>query len=94
MKSKEAQKGEESKKTVLITNLAFRVTDDILRDYCTKAFGTVGKLTLVKDDHGRSKGFAFVLFENEEAVEKAYKLSQFDLCGRVAYIKRSQREFT
>ena len=48
--------------TVFIKNLSYRVTDEDLREHCEQAFGEVKKLTLVKDDKGKSKGLAFVEF--------------------------------
>ena len=47
--------------TVFIKNLSYKVTDEDLREQC-EAYGEVKKLTLVKDEKGRSKGLAFVEF--------------------------------
>ncbi len=59
---------------LFVGGLPFATTDDELREIFA-AHGTVASATVVKDrDSGRSKGFGFVEFENDEegkAAEKA-----------------------
>ncbi|HLA49427.1 MAG TPA: RNA-binding protein [Candidatus Saccharimonadales bacterium] len=59
---------------VFVGGLPFTTTDDELKELFA-AHGTVASATVVKDrDSGRSKGFGFVEFENDEegkAAEKA-----------------------
>jgi RNA recognition motif-containing protein len=68
---------------VFVGGLPFSTTDDELNDLFAQ-HGTVASATVVKDrDTGRSKGFGFVEFENDEegkAAEKA--LNGSDLGGR------------
>jgi len=68
---------------LFVGGLPFATTDDELRDVFA-AHGTVASATVVKDrDTGRSKGFGFVEFENDDegkAAEKA--LNGSDLGGR------------
>ena len=59
---------------VFVGGLPFTTTDDELKELFA-AHGAVASATVVKDrDSGRSKGFGFVEFENDEegkAAEKA-----------------------
>jgi cold-inducible RNA-binding protein len=68
---------------VFVGGLPFSTTDDELRDLFA-AHGAVASATVVKDrDTGRSKGFGFVEFENDDegkAAEQA--LNGSDLGGR------------
>lgn len=51
---------------LFVGGLPFATTDDELRD-AFAAHGTVASATVVKDrDTGRSKGFGFVEFENDD----------------------------
>jgi RNA recognition motif-containing protein len=68
---------------VFVGGLPFATTDDELRELFA-AHGAVASATVVKDrDTGRSKGFGFVEFENDDegkAAEQA--LNGSDLGGR------------
>jgi cold-inducible RNA-binding protein len=68
---------------VFVGGLPFSTTDDELNQLFA-AHGTVASATVVKDrDTGRSKGFGFVEFENDDegaAAEKA--LNGSELGGR------------
>ena len=68
---------------LFVGGLPFSTTDEELND-AFAAHGTVASAVVVKDrDSGRSKGFGFVEFENDEegkAAEKA--LNGTDLGGR------------
>ena len=68
---------------LFVGGLPFSTTDDELQQLFA-AYGTVASAVVVKDrDTGRSKGFGFVEFENDEegkAAEKA--LNGSDLGGR------------
>lgn len=68
---------------LFVGGLPFATTEDELRDTFA-AHGTVASAVVVKDrDTGRSKGFGFVEFENDDegkAAEKA--LNGADLGGR------------
>lgn len=59
------------KKKLFVGNLSWKVTEDVLRPLF-EAYGTVVSVKVVLDrDTGRSKGFAFVEMETEEAAEQA-----------------------
>ena len=47
----------------MVTNLSYSVGDTALKAFLEKAYGAVSSVNLVTDDKGRSKGFAFVQFE-------------------------------
>lgn len=68
---------------LFVGGLPYATTDDELREVFA-AHGTVASATVVKDrETGRSKGFGFVEFENDDegkAAEKA--LNGADLGGR------------
>lgn len=68
---------------LFVGGLPFATTDDDLADLFS-AHGTVATATVIKDrDTGRSKGFGFVEFENDDegkAAEKA--LNGSDVGGR------------
>ena len=77
--------------SVHVNNLSFKVTDEELRGFCEERFGQVKMVHLVKDEHARSKGFAFVEFVEEDGMNKAVREKEIDLHGRIAIIKRSTR---
>lgn len=68
---------------LFVGGLPFATTDDEMKELFS-AHGTVASATVVRDrDSGRSKGFGFVEFENDEegkAAEKA--LNGSDVGGR------------
>jgi cold-inducible RNA-binding protein len=68
---------------LFVGGLPFSLTDEELNEAFAK-HGTVASAVIIKDrDTGRSKGFGFVEFENDEegkAAEKA--LNNSDLGGR------------
>ena len=81
---------------LFIGNLSWGATDDMLRD----AFGAYGELEdvfIMKDRAtGRSKGFAFVTFANEEDAHKAIEaLNGSEIDGReiVVDVAKPKREF-
>ncbi len=59
---------------VYVGNLSYATTEDELRTLFAQA-GTVKSVALIKDrDTGRSKGFAFVEFENQVEAQKAISM--------------------
>jgi cold-inducible RNA-binding protein len=79
---------------LFVGGLPFSMTDDELND-AFAAHGKVASAVIIKDrDSGRSKGFGFVEFENEEegkAAEKA--LNNTELGGRTITVNQArQRE--
>lgn len=76
---------------VFVGGLPFTTTDEELKELFA-AHGTVASATVVKDrDSGRSKGFGFVEFENDEegkAAEKA--LNGSDVGGRAISVAEAR----
>lgn len=76
---------------VFVGGLPFSTTDDELRD-AFAAHGAVASAVVVRDrETGRSKGFGFVEFENDEegkAAEKA--LNGSDLGGRAISVAEAR----
>ncbi len=68
---------------LFVGGLPFATTDEELRD-AFAAHGTVASATVVRDrESGRSKGFGFVEFENEEEGKAAQAaMNGADLGGR------------
>ena len=46
------------------------------------------------DERGRSKGYAFVEFQDKAATQKALDAREFKLEGRLALIRQSNRQIT
>jgi cold-inducible RNA-binding protein len=76
---------------LFVGGLPFATTDDELNQMFA-AHGTVASATVVRDrDSGRSKGFGFVEYENDEegkAAEKA--LNGSDLGGRTISVAEAR----
>jgi len=67
---------------VFVGGLAATVTSESLKNYLTQ-FGPVMDATVMFDrETGRSKGFAFATFANEESVEQAMIASGSELEGK------------
>lgn len=76
---------------LFVGGLPFATTDDELQELFA-THGTVASATVIKDrDTGRSKGFGFVEFENDDegkAAEKA--LNGADLGGRSITVNQAR----
>ena len=72
-----------AQQNLFIGSLAYATTDDSLRA-CFEQVGPVASARVITDrDSGRSKGFGFVEFENEDDNQKAIdQLDGKDLEGR------------
>jgi cold-inducible RNA-binding protein len=70
-------------KKLFVGSLAWETTEDELRDLFAQ-FGEVEEAIIITDrDSGRSKGFGFVTFVNDEDADKAIEaLNGSDLKGR------------
>jgi RNA recognition motif-containing protein len=78
-------------KKLHIGNLAYTVSDDILKDTFSQ-FGNVQSATVVKDKiSGRSKGFGFVEMSTDaEASEAMDKLNKSQFEGRTMFVSESR----
>jgi RNA recognition motif-containing protein len=70
-------------KKLFVGGLSFNTTEEGLRE-AFAAFGTVVEAKVITDrDSGRSRGFGFVSFENDEDAERALeKMNGTELDGR------------
>jgi len=59
-------------KTLFIARLAFAVDEAILRREF-EIFGPIKNLRIVRDESGKSRGYAFIEFEREKDLKAAYK---------------------
>ncbi len=65
-----------------VGNLAYNISDDQLRDLFSK-FGTPDSARAITDrDSGRSKGFGFVEFSDDEQAKRALSLNGTEFAGR------------
>jgi len=77
---------------VHVSNLSYKIaSEEELRAIFEERFGEVKKAHLVKDESGRSKGFGFVEFIEEVAMERAVKEKEVQLKDRLAIVKKSTR---
>lgn len=91
-----------SKQNLFVSSLAYSTTEDSLRDF----FAAIGEISSVKiiADHesGRSKGFGFVEFVNDDDNQKAIdQLNGKELDGRTISVnlarpreERPRRDFS
>lgn len=77
---------------VFVGNLAYSLTNEELSAFFSQ-FGEVLSARIIKDrETGRSRGFAFVEFNSEEAVEAALKATDQELSGRNLNIRRAEEK--
>jgi RNA recognition motif-containing protein len=78
---------------IYVGNLSFSTEEADLE----KLFGGYGQLielNLIKDNAGRSKGFAFITFENQKSAQDALQADNTELNGRqirVSIAKETKR---
>jgi len=71
-----------SQKKIYVGNLSYNITQDDLSDFFSK-FGDITETKLISDfETGRSKGFAFIEFETQEAAQNALEANGAELSGR------------
>ncbi len=82
-------------KSIYVANLAFRTTEQSIRDLF-KPFGRVQHVTLMTDRAtGRSRGFAFVeMADDEEAAHAIAELNGCTLDGRVLKVNQARTRAT
>ena len=75
---------------IYVGNLNYRVRENDLRSVMER-FGTVDSVKVVKDrDTGRSKGFAFVEMQDDDAAKSAIEeLNEKDFEGRKMVVKEA-----
>ena len=70
-------------KKLFVGNMSWSVSDDQLRELFSK-YGEIEEAIIIMDrDSGRSKGFGFVTFVNDEDADKAVaELNEYEWEGR------------
>jgi polyadenylate-binding protein 2 len=58
-----------------------------------QACGTVNRVTILTDKFGQPKGFAYVEFLEQEAVQEALNLNESELHGRQIKVQKYLAEF-
>lgn len=78
-------------KKLHIGNLAYSVTDDMLKNVFEK-IGTVDSVSVVRDKiSGRSKGFGFVEMSSDNSANDAIeKLNKQEFEGRMMFVSESR----
>ena len=79
----------------MVKSLSYKASDRDIEEFFG-SYGKVLRVNLLKSDDGRSKGIAFVKFEDEDAVEAAIKDTGVNFMDRTINIEktkpRSERE--
>lgn len=77
---------------VYIKNLSEEVSDDQLR-VMFEEYGKIVSAKVMSDEEGKSKGFAFVSFEDHECAQRACEeLNSKDINGKPIYVGRAQKK--
>lgn len=75
-----------------VGNLSWTATDEDIKNAFSK-YGNLVEASVVRDRFsGRSKGFAFVRFENSESAEKALELNGQDFMGRKLMVSEAREQ--
>lgn len=78
-------------KKLYVGNLDYSVTQDDLRKHFSEAGEVVDAVVITHRDTGRSKGFGFVEFANEEDAQKAIELfNNKDFNGRTIVVNEAR----
>jgi len=91
---RELEDGSSEKKytNIFVKNLDEAVTDAQLQDLFSK-FGEITSLALMKDEQGKSKGFAFINYGDMDAAAKAVEAKNAEeLNGKPMYVGRAQKK--
>jgi len=74
---------------IYVGNLSYGLTEEQLSEFFAGC-GTISSAIIIKDrETGRSKGFGFVEFEEEDALQSALELNGQDLDGRPLKVSKS-----
>lgn len=81
-----------SQSKIYVGNLSYRTSEEDLAEEFGK-HGEIVELKLILDrDTGRSKGFAFITFADEEAAKDSLKLHDSNLDGRQIKVSFAREE--
>ncbi|RAL46457.1 hypothetical protein DM860_004736 [Cuscuta australis] len=77
----QASREELDSRSVYVGNVDYACTPEEVQQHF-QACGTVNRVTILTDKFGQPKGFAYVEFLEQEAVQEAIKLTESELHGR------------
>ncbi|XAR61999.1 hypothetical protein NMG60_11016568 [Bertholletia excelsa] len=82
--------GRGSTKKIFVGGLAHSLTSEDFKDYFEK-FGRINDAVVMYDKNtGRPRGFGFITFDSEDAVENVLQNSFHELGGKLVEVKRSE----
>ncbi|XP_019172261.1 PREDICTED: polyadenylate-binding protein 3-like isoform X2 [Ipomoea nil] len=76
--------------SVFVGNVDYACTVDEVHQHF-EGCGTVNRVTILSDKYGQPKGFAYVEFVDEEAVQEALSLNESQLHGRKLKVMRKRK---
>ncbi|XP_019172258.1 PREDICTED: polyadenylate-binding protein 2-like isoform X1 [Ipomoea nil] len=77
----QASREEVDSRSIFVGNVDYACTPEEVQQHF-QACGTVNRVTILTDKFGQPKGFAYVEFLEQEAIQEALKLSESELHGR------------
>jgi len=86
--SGEGSRGSSRTKKVFVGGLSKDTTNDEFKKYFEQ-FGAISEATVMTDQHGVSRGFGFVIFENESSVEEVLAAKELIIAGKTVDAKRA-----
>jgi RNA recognition motif-containing protein len=79
-----------SNNKIYVGNLDYQMTDEELKSEFS-SYGDIQDVIIIKDhETGRSKGFGFVTFAEESALEKALELDGQEIRGRQLRVNKAR----
>jgi RNA recognition motif-containing protein len=79
-----------SNNKIYVGNLDYQMTDEDLKSEFS-SYGDIQDVIIIKDhETGRSKGFGFVTFAEESALEKALELDGQEIRGRQLRVNKAR----
>ncbi|XP_067033706.1 squamous cell carcinoma antigen recognized by T-cells 3-like isoform X1 [Acropora muricata] len=91
LEAAEAKKTHDSAKdpnTIFVSNLLFSINEERLKETFSP-LGEITEIRLIKNQMGKSKGFAYIEFKNESSVQAALSMDRTKLDGRPMFISPS-----
>lgn len=83
--------------TLFLSNLSYDVEESEIQS-AFEAFGQIEEVRIVRNVNGRSKGFAYIVFDDRNAIPKALAADRMMLAGRPVFIneidKRHEFEYS
>nr|XP_043617952.1 heterogeneous nuclear ribonucleoproteins A2/B1-like [Erigeron canadensis] len=87
----QGSRGVSRTKKVFVGGIPLTLTEDEMREYFSNYGGIIEHQIMLDHVTGRSRGFGFVTFDSEEAVEKIFSDGQIhELGGKQVEIKRAE----